>query len=188
MKLKLVALTLIAFVCWLVPLKTLAQETGKPKLNTETQTKPPEPYVSEDIVIKDNAIQPLKQFQIPVVSKERIRVSDRRDNPTYAGTVYSKEEVQQLIRDYSAQYGISANLPLRIAQCESGFNQFSKNKSSTASGVFQWLSSSWANQPASQNNTVSVFDADKNVSAAVWLIAHGKTSPWNASRACWSNN
>src|SRR5689334_8190650 len=28
---------------------------------------------------------------------------------------YSKEEVIQLIKDYSAQYGISADLPLRVA-------------------------------------------------------------------------
>jgi len=84
------------------------------------------------------------------------------------------------------QYGINPAVPLGIARCESGFNQFSKNKSSTASGVYQWLTKSWKNQPASLNGTVSPFDADANVRAAVWLIAHGKTSPWNASKKCWN--
>lgn len=113
------------------------------------------------------------------------RMDSRRDS-TYSGKTYSKEEVQALIVQYSNEYGSSPEIALRISYCESGWNQFSANKSSSARGVFQWLSSSWKNQPASFNGTVSVFDADANVKAAVWLIAHGQTSPWNASRSCWS--
>jgi len=104
----------------------------------------------------------------------------------YSGRNYSKEEVQQLIRDYSAQYGISADLPLRIANCESGFNQSSKNKSSTASGVFQFLASTWSHTDAGKQG-LSVFDADANVRTAVSSIAANGTTPWNASRSCWNN-
>ena len=104
----------------------------------------------------------------------------------YSGRHYPKEEVVNLIRKYSDLYGVSPTLPLHIAFCESGYNQFSANKHSSARGVYQWLSKSWVNQPASQHGAVSPFDADKNVSAAVWLIAHGKISPWNASKKCWS--
>jgi hypothetical protein len=40
LKLKLVALTLIAFACWLVPYKTLAEEIGTPKQKVEEVTPP----------------------------------------------------------------------------------------------------------------------------------------------------
>jgi hypothetical protein len=167
LKLKLVALTLIAFACWLVPIKVLAQETGTPK-QIEVINPP------------TNAPPPLSQ------STTSHKVVPVRPRPTGvdSGRDYSKEEVQQLIKDYSAQYGISADLPLRVANCESGFNQFSKNRSSTASGVFQYISSTWRNTEAGKAGTL-VFDADANIHMAIKSIASGGISNWSASRACW---
>ena len=103
----------------------------------------------------------------------------------YSGRNYSREEVIQLIKDYSAQYGISSELPLAIAKCESGFSQFSKNRTSTASGVFQYLSGTWKNTLAGRQG-VSVFDADANIRMAVSSIAIHGTAPWLASKKCWS--
>lgn len=105
---------------------------------------------------------------------------------SYEGRAYSKEEVEKLIKDYSTQYGISADLPLRIAECESGYNQFSKNKNSTASGIFQYIHSTWAHTEAGVLG-ISPFDADANVRMAIRSIASGGISNWNASRNCWSN-
>ncbi len=189
---KLIGAILLALACWAIPIKTWAQTASTPKTNIVAVYQ--DSYTSPDIIIKDNAIQlrPSRTnddtvFQQPLSIRGKAGThASTSVAGIYNGRNYSREEVQQLIRDYSAEDGISADLPLRIAQCESGFNQFAQNKSSSASGVYQWLNSSWTSQPASQANTVSVFDADKNVSAAVWLIAHGQTSPWKASRSCWS--
>jgi hypothetical protein len=109
----------------------------------------------------------------------------RADSGRYDGKTYSKEEVIQLIKDYSTRYGVDAKLPLDIAKCESGYNQFSKNKNSTASGVFQYLSSTWAGTDEGRDG-LSVFDADANVRAAIKYIAsRGHASPWLASKGCW---
>jgi hypothetical protein len=180
---KLAIVSLIALICWLYPIKVLGQKTDEPK------TKPTEDYISKDLIITNNAIQ---RFHQNPSSRSSLQPSTGFNNGgatqpssgVYSGRHYSKDEVQALIRQYAASYGISANLPLAVARCESGYNQFAKNKSSSASGVYQWLSSSWANQPAAAGG-VSVFDADANVRAAVWLIAHGKISPWNSSINCW---
>jgi soluble lytic murein transglycosylase-like protein len=140
--------------------------------------------------------EPVRQTNVPSKEIRPNRVSSKKQNNAGnihgkgstnppSGRSYSKEEIIQLIKDYSEEYNVSPQLPLAIAKCESGYNQYSKNKSSTASGVYQWLSSSWSNQPAARGG-VSVFDADANVKAAVWLIAHGKTSPWAASKKCWN--
>jgi len=103
----------------------------------------------------------------------------------YSGRHYSKEEVQDLIIQYSQEYGISADLPLRVANCESGFNSLSKNRGSTASGVFQYLSSTWRNTEAGKNG-ISVMDADANVHMAIKSIASGGIGNWAASKSCWN--
>jgi hypothetical protein len=197
LKLKLVALTLIAFACWLVPIKVLAQETGTQthaQSNTQTipevhdtsttqnaNADPSERGKENETGVKKEVInEPANVVREPEISSPTAPSIPKRVVPRPAqssGRNYTVAEVQQLIKDYSSQYGISAEIPLRIANCESGYNQFSKNKNSTASGVFQFLNSTWANQPAGKRG-VSVFDADANVQAAVWLLAHGKTSMW----------
>jgi hypothetical protein len=148
-------------------------------------------YASGPLVIKDDAIQNVQ----PIRQEE----PSRRNNPSlvhtnkaewisndpYTGRQYSKDEVQQLIKEYSAQYGISADLPLSIANCESGYNQLSKNRNSSASGVFQYISNTWRNTEASRLG-VSPFDADANVHMAVSSIAANGTAPWLASKSCWS--
>ena len=102
----------------------------------------------------------------------------------YRGKHYSKEEVQDLIRRYSEQYRISPETPLCIAQKESGFNQFSKNKSSSASGVFQYLISTWKDTDEGKAG-LSVFDADANVKAAVkYMAIHKNTRPWTVAPKC----
>lgn len=179
---------LFALSCWAFPISTAAQ-IQIPQSNTETKTE----QVTTPTNESNQPIRTVEQgtrysdsglhlVSTPIkTAKEEVR--------SFSGRDYSKEEVQDLIVKYSVEYGNApvAPLALRIAQCESGFNQYAKNKSSTASGVYQWLSSSWRSQPASEGGTVSVFDAEANIKAAVWLIANGKTSPWNASRSCWNH-
>jgi Transglycosylase SLT domain len=147
-----------------------------------------------EIIKEEEFIGPISISTEPVLEEKSIRSNvkqlvrpstPRPHADSYDGLVYSKEEVIQLIESYSSQYGIHADLPLRIAKCESGYNQFSKNRSSTASGVFQYLNSTWRNTQAGKEG-VSVFDAEANIKMAISHIATHGTSPWNASRGCWS--
>lgn len=102
----------------------------------------------------------------------------------YNGRIYTKDEVEALIVAYSEQYGIDPQTPKCIAFYESGYNQFSKNKRSTASGVFQYLSSTWKHTDEGKAGH-SVFDADANVKAAVkYMAIHKKTTPWVVRGKC----
>lgn len=102
----------------------------------------------------------------------------------YSGRNYSKEEVQELIKNYSAEFGIDREAPLCIAKLESGYNQFSKNKSSSVSGVFQYLSGTWRATDEGRIG-LSVFDADANVKAAVKYMASRKSAkPWTVHTKC----
>ncbi len=101
-----------------------------------------------------------------------------------SGRNYSVAEVKALIVGYSAQYGISSEAPLCIAKLESGFNQFSKNKTSSASGVFQYLSGTWKGTDEGKAG-LSVFDASANTLAAVkYMASRGNTKPWVVGSKC----
>lgn len=104
---------------------------------------------------------------------------------SYTGQTYTKEEVKDLIIKYSAEYGIQPDLPLRVAQCESGYRWDAKNRNSTASGVFQYIASTWRNTEEGRKGT-SPFDADANVRMAILSISHGGIGNWNESKFCWN--
>jgi hypothetical protein len=195
-----IAVMLFALATWLYPIKVASAETnakrspqtvsevhdqaGAGTAQTDTSERQEESKETK-VEVRNEAIQK-HPVSTPSVGRQVVgRKSPSPAGGTYSGRHYSKEEVIQLIKDYSAQYGISASLPLKIANCESGFNQFAKNKSSSASGVFQYLASTWKATDQGKIG-LSVFDADANVKAAVSYIAsRGHAKPWAASQSCW---
>lgn len=111
------------------------------------------------------------------------------------------ETTKELSRYYSEDFvGPKANLKLtdpkdylyyldsqdysllkRIVDCESGWNPLAKNRSSTASGLFQFLAGTW-----SKWGEGNVFDPFANLRAGVKLFQAQGTSPWLSSKSCWS--
>ena len=67
----------------------------------------------------------------------------------------------------AATFGSFAGQALRVAGCESSYNPSAVNSSSGASGVFQFMPSTWAGTPYAG---YSVFDASANIHAAYWLF------------------
>lgn len=90
------------------------------------------------------------------------------------------KDVPGLIKYYSEVYNIDYRLPMEVARAESGFNPLAKNKHSTASGVFQFIRSTWA-----ENCEGDVFNADDNVRCAVRMIGEGGIRHWDASKHVW---
>jgi hypothetical protein len=107
-----------------------------------------------------------------------------RKAESYQGNHYSKEEVIELIEQYAQLYGIKSDTPLCIAQKESGFNQFSANKRSSARGVFQYLSRTWKATDEGKAG-LSVLNAEANIKAAVkYMGVHRSTKPWVVASEC----
>lgn len=127
--------------------------------------------------------------QKPAVQK----TADKRKNkpaakhespPANSGRDYGQGEIQDLIRKYAQQYGIKPDSALCIAKKESGFNPNSKNKSSSASGVFQYLSSTWRSTDEGKAG-LSVLNAEANIKAAVkYMAIHKSTKPWTVASKC----
>ncbi len=167
----------------LIPL--IAAATPKPKENPLIFTVDPNlqkpliiygPYEPKRFAPKVNKPIPRKILS-KKENKQPVKTAD-------SARVYGQGEIQSLIVEYSAKYGIAAGTPLCIAKLESGFNPNSKNKSSSASGVFQWIKSSWLSQPEGKQG-ISVFDAEANIRAAVRYMSEKKsTKPWVVNSKC----
>jgi hypothetical protein len=65
----------------------------------------------------------------------------------------------------------------RKARCETGgsFNPYSLNRSSYASGLFQFLGSTWRSTPF---GGFSVWSPYANALAAGWMHTHGRSGEW----------
>jgi hypothetical protein len=75
-----------------------------------------------------------------------------------------------------ATYGWCSTL-WRKASCETGgtFNKFSRNLSSGAAGLFQFLPSTWRSTPYA---SMSIWDPVANALAAGWMHVHGRGGEW----------
>lgn len=73
---------------------------------------------------------------------------------------------------------------IKVGRCESGFklNQNAKNKSSTATGVFQIIIGTWDSNRCSGER----WDFIDNIDCAYKLLKSRGFQPWNASKACWN--
>ena len=130
------------------------------------------------------------------VADRRVALSDAAAHATVNTTrsalrpakklrAYSRQQVQELIRRHASAHGVDPDLPLAIAQCESGFRWDASNRTSSARGVFQYLKGTWRSTSEGRKGT-SVLDTDAHIRMAVKQIATMGTSPWNASRRCWA--
>ena len=167
----------IALIC-LLPLIAAAatHDLGdQPFINYEQFHKP---------VLKSGEAQHSPSRNAPQRSTS-VRPSSRvATNGVYNGRHYSKDEVIALIKAYAQQYGLSSETPLCIAKGESGFNQFAKNAASSASGVYQYLTSTWKATDEGKAG-MNVFDAEANIKAALkYMASRRSTAPWVAAAKC----
>jgi uncharacterized protein YabE (DUF348 family) len=88
-------------------------------------------------------------------------------------------EIEAIIRDAAAAQGANADQLVRVAYCESRFNPGAYNASSGASGLFQFLASTWAaNSVRAGYAGASVFDPVASANVAAWMFARGQAGQW----------
>jgi Transglycosylase SLT domain len=86
-------------------------------------------------------------------------------------------DIAKIITDAFSPLGHDAVVwALRVAYCESRYHPNSVNSASGASGLFQFMPSTWRGTPwASQ----SPFDPVANAQAAAWLYSHYGPGRWS---------
>lgn len=100
-----------------------------------------------------------------------------RDNfiTTSPGPDCGDSEIAQIICDAADRYGQPREDMLRVATCESHLNPNAVNSSSGASGLFQFMPSTWEWTPYADQD---IFDAEANANAAAWMWSQGHRDHW----------
>ena len=139
-------------------------------------------FISAELKVSNAPQQEAMAFAHAVNVKPQEHVTRRS---TRKLRVYTKQQVQDLIRRHASAQGLDPDLPLAIARCESGFRWDAANGRSSARGVFQFLSGTWRTTKEGRKGT-SVLDTEAHIRMAVAHIATIGTGAWNASRGCWA--
>lgn len=89
-------------------------------------------------------------------------------------------EIESIIRSAAAAWGADPNQLLRVAWCESRYNPFAYNARSGASGLFQFMPTTWAaNSVRAGYAGASVFDAVANANTAAFMFSRGQAYQWS---------
>lgn len=86
-----------------------------------------------------------------------------------------------------ARYEEEAPTLDKIIACESGWKADAKNSESTASGLAQFLDSTWISTRNAMRlapDLAAKLDPYQNIDAAVFLYHQQGTRPWMASKGC----
>lgn len=87
-----------------------------------------------------------------------------------------------------AQAATVPDVLAKIRYCESGNNYQAQNPSSSASGAYQFLTSTWQSLSASAGYaTAKSAPASVQDAAAIELYNAQGTAPWAASQSCWAS-
>lgn len=100
--------------------------------------------------------------------------------------VIREPDFTSIILSTAKSYHIDPELFLRVARCESGLKPMVKNPASTASGIFQFLDSTFSNQLKKYGMIGDKNDPLIQIELAAKMIADGGLSHWNASKSCWN--
>jgi len=94
------------------------------------------------------------------------RINDDKEN---------RLAIQSIIVAAANKYGVDPGLAIFIAANESGFSATAKSKTSSASGIFQWIKKSWLDICITQYQIAEtpeqVFDPVLNIRCAVRTLA-----------------
>lgn len=100
-----------------------------------------------------------------------------------------KEQIIDYTRYFAQAGGLDADLVIRIAYCESGYRPEARNKMSTASGIFQFIASTWVStrDDMGRDNSLDLrFNAKENIDTALYKLKNGGIRAWAASKHCWT--
>ncbi|MDQ2952939.1 MAG: G5 domain-containing protein [Chloroflexota bacterium] len=88
-------------------------------------------------------------------------------------------DIETIIRTAAETWGADPTQLLRVSFCESRYNPNAYNASSGASGLFQFLATTWApNSVRAGYAGTSVFDPVANANTAAYMFSIGQARQW----------
>jgi hypothetical protein len=132
-----------------------------------------------------NALNTMTPISVEA-SYRKPEVEKVKENKVYAYNERVPEEIiKEEIKTVSKLIGCDENLMLRIAKCESGYDNLAWNTAGTATGVYQYLIGTWQGTQSWKQHRYARTDYKANIREACLDIANGEINKWSESRACW---
>lgn len=126
-------------------------------------------HVGRTIKAKEIAGSLVKQW----TAKPSRIVTQSKSAGTFRGQIFSRKEVEALIRESARRYGLPVDKVLRIARCESKLDHTAISRNGTYWGVYQFNIQMWNNMPEGKAR-IDRRDAVVNINAAHrHMKAHG---------------
>lgn len=95
--------------------------------------------------------------------------------PRSAAPAAGNSNMINVITAAANRYGQSPAAMISVARCESSLNPNAVNRSSGASGLFQFMPGTWRTTPYANAN---IFNAESNANAAAWMWSVGRQREW----------
>lgn len=100
------------------------------------------------------------------------------DSPVYQyNDQIPVETVKAEIKKQAELFGNDVDFMLKLAKCESEYNNLADNKTSTAKGIYQFVALTWERTESNRQH-ISEFDYIANIREANIKIANGEYSHW----------
>ncbi len=91
-----------------------------------------------------------------------------------------------LVASAAQRHGVDPALLVKVATCESGLRPGASNSKSTASGLFQFLTSTFQSQAKKYGIVGDKNDPYVQAELASLMISQGGITHWSESKSCWS--
>jgi transglycosylase-like protein with SLT domain len=123
-----------------------------------------------DELVQGLATYEAQQEQMLAAEAEAARIAALNDHPP------PPPYIAKIITDAFSPLGQAAVVwAMRVAYCESRYHPNSVNSQSGATGLFQFMASTWSGTPWAKD---SRFDPVANADAAAWLYSHYGPQRW----------
>jgi uncharacterized protein YraI len=104
-----------------------------------------------------------------------LRIGGGGNEEAASGNGGSSNSIVDIIYAAADRYGQNRAAMLQVAQCESLLDPGAVNRTSGASGLFQFLPGTFASTPYANYD---IFDAWANANAAAWMWSVGRRGEW----------
>lgn len=141
-------------------------------------------------ILKD-CVEEMKAVQSEAVSREEEADNTETLTPDGGLALETKEEIKAYIRETARRYGVDEEKALRIAECESNFQNVCNYEYGDIGGmgIFQFIPQSWDYvMDKMEIKNGDPYDIKLNIEAGVYLFATEGESHWGKSAGCWQKN
>ena len=97
-----------------------------------------------------------------------------------------EKDPYSLVLYFSEKYKVDLMTAFKIAECESGWDIYAQNKTSSAFSVFQVIDGTFAHINKISGLGFKRGNIRDEVEAAIYLMSKEGTRHWNESKSCWN--